>query len=49
MNSEAAEWALGVYGEFVAEARDEPGSHPNIDILLDVVERGAELTVVVDK
>mmetsp|Transcript_7600 Transcript_7600/g.19496 ORF Transcript_7600/g.19496 Transcript_7600/m.19496 type:complete len:144 (-) Transcript_7600:26-457(-) len=49
LDSTAAEWALGVYDEYVAEAKEVPGSHPNIDILLGVVEEGAEYTVVIDK
>ena len=49
MDSTAAEWALGVYDDFVAEAKEVPGSHPNIDILLGVIEDGAEYTVVIDK
>ena len=36
LDAAAADWALEVYGEYVAEAQDQPGSHPNIDILLDV-------------
>ncbi|QDZ22069.1 DUF2322 domain-containing protein [Chloropicon primus] len=35
---EAAMWGLEVYDEFVAEAREVPSSHPNIDILLGVLE-----------
>ena len=32
-------WALEAYGEYVQEAKDEPGSHPNIDLLLEVGTR----------
>jgi hypothetical protein len=32
----AAAEGLELYGEFTAEAMEEPGSHPNIDILLAV-------------
>ena len=40
LNVAAAEWALEVYGEFVQESKEKPGSHPNIDILFDVTEKG---------
>ncbi len=41
----AAAEGLRLYGEFVAEARAQPGSHPNIDLLLQVVENGVALRV----
>ena len=34
LDKAAAAWALETYGEYVQEAKDEPGSHPNIDVLL---------------
>jgi hypothetical protein len=37
----AALEGLRLYGEYVDEARAVPGSHPNIDILLNIAEAGA--------
>jgi len=34
---EAAKKGLELYGEHVADARQHPGKHPNIDRLLDMV------------
>ena len=48
LDKAAAEWALEAYGEFVQEAKDAPGSHPNIDVLLDVVEKDLVCTVLVE-
>ena len=45
LDAEAADWALEVYGEYVAEAQEERGSHPNIDILLDVKAGGGPYSV----
>ena len=41
LEKEAAAWALEAYGEYVQEAKDESGSHPNIDVLLSECEPGA--------
>ena len=40
LDVEAAVWGLAQYDEFVDEAREVLGSHPNIDLLLGVVEEG---------
>ena len=40
LDVEAAVWGLAQYDEFVDEAREVTGSHPNIDLLLGVVEEG---------
>uniref|UniRef100_A0A383V7G5 Uncharacterized protein n=1 Tax=Tetradesmus obliquus TaxID=3088 RepID=A0A383V7G5_TETOB len=45
INADAAQEGLELYGEYVEEAKQVPGSHPNIDILLDVLSNGEELTV----
>jgi hypothetical protein len=42
---EAAHEGLALYAEHTADARAHPGKHPNIDRLLQLVERGGRLTV----
>lgn len=42
---EAAHEGLVLYAEHTADARAHPGKHPNIDRLLQLVERGGRLTV----
>ena len=37
LGKEAAKRGLELYGEYVAEAQAHPGSHPNIDLLLQVL------------
>lgn len=37
LDARAAEHGLAVFGEHVADARANPGAHPNIDRLFDVV------------
>jgi hypothetical protein len=43
----AAQEGLQLYDEFVEEAQQQPGSHPNIDLLLDVLKSGRVLKVTV--
>ena len=40
LDPKAAAFGLLQYDEYVDEARNEPGSHPNIDLLLDIVAKG---------
>mmetsp|Transcript_21923 Transcript_21923/g.56185 ORF Transcript_21923/g.56185 Transcript_21923/m.56185 type:complete len:135 (+) Transcript_21923:121-525(+) len=47
LNADAAQEALSIYDEFVEEARQTPGSHPNIDLLFEVIRDGTELSIVV--
>lgn len=42
---EAAHEGLTLYAEHTADARAHPGKHPNIDRLLQLVERGGRLSV----
>lgn len=42
---EAAHEGLALYGEHTADARAHPGKHPNIDRLLQLVERGGRYGV----
>lgn len=43
----AAEQALSLYAEHTADARANPGKHPNIDRLLRILADGAHYDVVV--
>ncbi|MGM0564548.1 MAG: DUF2322 family protein [Pseudomonadota bacterium] len=45
LTPEAARRGLEWFAEKVDEARQSPGSHPNIDRLLDVIENNATLTI----
>lgn len=42
---EAAHEGLSLYAEHTADARVHPGKHPNIDRLLQLVERGGRFSV----
>ena len=41
----AAKDGLKIYAEHTADAEENPGKHPNIDRLLNVIETGEVLTV----
>jgi hypothetical protein len=41
----AADEALEIYAEHTADARANPGKHPNIDRLIDLLHTGQTLTV----
>ncbi|MBB3938384.1 hypothetical protein GGR39_000013 [Novosphingobium fluoreni] len=45
LDRDAAEYGLALYAQFVAEARETPGAHPNIDHLLAVVDGAPTLTI----
>ncbi|HYD33844.1 MAG TPA: DUF2322 family protein [Methylophilaceae bacterium] len=45
INSEAAKEGLSLYAEHTDDARANPGKHPNIDRLFEVIEQNATLTV----
>lgn len=49
VNVEAATHGLEVFAEHTADARANPGAHPNIDHLLKVIETGEALTVTLIK
>ena len=49
LDKAAAEEALEIYAEVVADAKAHRGSHPNIDIMLDVLASGSPLDVVVER
>ncbi len=43
ITSEAARKGLDLYAEHVADARQNPGKHPNIDRLIGLAEAGASM------
>jgi hypothetical protein len=45
INAAAAEEGLQLFAEHTASARAHPGSHPNIDRLLDIIASGQALAV----
>lgn len=45
INTEAAQEALTLFAEHTDDARQHPGSHPNIDRLLEVIATGKGYTV----
>jgi hypothetical protein len=45
ITQDAAKDGLKIYAEHTADAEDNPGKHPNIDRLLNVIETGEVLTV----
>jgi hypothetical protein len=45
INKDAAKDGLKIYAEHTADAEENPGKHPNIDRLLNVIETGEVLTV----
>ena len=47
INTKAAQEGLKLYAEHTEDARENPGKHPNIDRLLDVLDTGEVLTVEV--
>ena len=49
LGREAAEEGLAIYAEVVEDARLHPGSHPNIDILINAIKSGKVLKVVVER
>jgi len=45
IDRQAAMEGLELYAEHTADARANPGKHPNIDRLFDVIESGGQLEV----
>ena len=45
INKLAAKDGLKIYAEHTQDAEENPGKHPNIDRLLEVIETGDTLTV----
>lgn len=47
LDAEAADQGLTLFAEHVADARNRPGAHPNVDRLLAIVAGGEPLTIEV--
>jgi hypothetical protein len=45
INKDAAKDGLKIYAEHTADAEENPGKHPNIDRLFNLIETGEILTV----
>ncbi|MEN8169513.1 MAG: DUF2322 family protein [Pseudomonadota bacterium] len=45
LNSAAAEKGIALYAEHTADAEANPGKHPNIDRLLEVIAKQSELRI----
>lgn len=45
INKDAAKDGLKIYAEHTQDAEENPGKHPNIDRLFEVIEAGEVLTV----
>ncbi|MBT0569232.1 DUF2322 family protein [Curvibacter sp. CHRR-16] len=49
INTAAAQEGLELFAEHTTDARSNPGKHPNIDRLLDVIEQGSTYQVELEK
>ncbi len=47
LDAKAAEHGLAVFAEHTADARENPGAHPNVDRLIAIADGGAPLAVEV--
>ncbi|PVM92432.1 DUF2322 domain-containing protein [Caulobacter radicis] len=47
LDAKAAEHGLAVFAEHTADARENPGAHPNVDRLLAIAAGGAPLGIEV--
>lgn len=47
LDAKAAEHGLAVFAEHAADARANPGAHPNVDRLLAIAAGGAPLAIAV--
>ncbi len=45
LNSDAAQKGLELYAEHTEDARSNPGKHPNIDRLFELIKNGGELQI----
>lgn len=45
LDAEAAAHGVEVFGEHTEDARNRPGAHPNIDLLLAILTGSAPLTI----
>lgn len=44
LDAKAAEYGIALFAEHTADARERPGAHPNIDLLLALLDGGAALS-----
>jgi hypothetical protein len=47
LDAKAAEHGLAVFAEHTTDARNRPGAHPNVDLLLAIVAGGEALRIEV--
>jgi hypothetical protein len=47
LDAKAAEHGLAVFGEHTVDARNRPGAHPNVDRLIQIVDGGEALRIVI--
>ena len=47
LDAAAADHGLALFAEHVADARNRPGAHPNVDRLIAIAQGGAALNIVV--
>lgn len=47
LNADAAQKGLALYAEHTEDARSNPGKHPNIDRLFDLIKSGGEMAIKV--
>lgn len=45
LDAKAAEHGLALFAEHTADARNRPGAHPNVDLLLAIVAGGQPLRI----
>lgn len=45
LDAKAAEYGLQLFAEHTADARNRPGAHPNVDLLLAIVAGGDALRI----
>lgn len=45
LDAKAAEYGLALFAEHTADARNRPGAHPNVDLLLAIVAGGEALRI----
>lgn len=49
INGDAAREGLAIYAEHTADAQNNPGKHPNIDRLLEIMASGKSLRIEISK
>ena len=49
LNADAANKGLELYAEHVADAKANPGKHPNIDRLFEIIEQQSEMRMEINR